>query len=183
MAITLASDRLSLSEVTPDDVDFIHFMNSHVEVAKYNTTGIPEATENTSKLLSTYFEDQKKSERTKYAWLITLIESGDPVGEIGLTLSSRKYRKGEIFYSLDPARWGIGLASEATKRIIQFCFEELKLHRMEAGVATENHRSIALLERVGFSREGHHRLILPTMDGWKDNYSYGMLEDDYFKAE
>jgi len=45
-------------------------------------------------------------------------------------------------------------------------------------VATQNLNSIKLLEKVGMTREGMHRKILPIRGGWIDNYSYAILEED-----
>ena len=77
-----------------------------------------------------------------------------------------------------PAFWGKGYATEVVKTIIKFGFENLKLHRIEAGVATENTRSIRVLEKAGMIREGSRRKILPIRGTWKDNYHYAILEDD-----
>jgi len=52
------------------------------------------------------------------------------------------------------------------------------LHRIEAGVATQNLNSIKLLEKVGMTREGMYRKILPIRGEWVDNYSYAILEED-----
>ena len=58
--------------------------------------------------------------------------------------------------------------------------ETLNLHRIEAGVHTQNIRSIRLLENVGMQREGIHRGILPIGGKWEDNYSYAILREDLF---
>jgi ribosomal-protein-alanine N-acetyltransferase len=62
--------------------------------------------------------------------------------------------------------------------VIRFGFEELELHRIEAGVATENKASIRVLEKLGMTQEGKRRKILPIRGQWKDNYHYALLEDD-----
>ncbi len=46
-----------------------------------------------------------------------------------------------------------GFASEAVKALLNYGFKTLKLHRIEAGVATENVNSIKLLEKTGMQRE------------------------------
>ncbi|MDR1201453.1 MAG: GNAT family N-acetyltransferase [Tannerellaceae bacterium] len=48
----------------------------------------------------------------------------------------------------------------------------------EAGVATENIRSIKVLEKSGMIREGLRRKILPIRGEWKDNYHYAIVEND-----
>jgi RimJ/RimL family protein N-acetyltransferase len=61
---------------------------------------------------------------------------------------------------------------------LKFGFESLHLHRIEAGTATENINSIRVLEKIGMTREGRRRKILPIRGEWYDNYHYAILEDD-----
>jgi len=55
---------------------------------------------------------------------------------------------------------------------------EMKLHKLEAGVATGNIASVKVLEKTGMIREGLRRKILPIRGKWMDNYHYGIVEDD-----
>ena len=54
---------------------------------------------------------------------------------------------------------------------------------MEAGCAVENIASSKVLEKVGMTREGMKRKKLPIRGQWKDNYFYGILEEDFNKAD
>ena len=95
-----------------------------------------------------------------------------------MRLTTPKYNKGEIHYSLIPAFWNKGYATEAVLAILKHGFETLNLHRIEAGVATQNLNSIKLLEKVGMTQEVMHHKILPIRGEWVDNYSYAILEED-----
>lgn len=59
-----------------------------------------------------------------------------------------------------------------------FGFEELNLHKIEAGTNTDNFQSIRVLEKIGMYREGLRRKIVPMHGQWKDGYLYGIVEDD-----
>ncbi|GAH86271.1 unnamed protein product, partial [marine sediment metagenome] len=96
----------------------------------------------------------------------------------GMKLSLDKFKLGEIYYNLSPDNWGQGYATEIAKTLVKLGFEDLKLHKVEAGVATENVRSIGVLEKAGMTREGLRRKILPIRGVWKDNYHYAIVEDD-----
>ena len=85
---------------------------------------------------------------------------------------------GEIYYKLLPSYWGQGYATEIAKALIKSGFEDFLLHKVEAGVATENIRSIRVLEKSGMTTEGLRRKILPIRGEWKDNYHYAIVEDD-----
>jgi len=169
----LSTDRLVMRPMEATDFKDIHELHSFSQVAQFNTIGIPEDISVTTKFLDEVLRDP-----TKLAWSIRIKETDAFVGEIGMNLSSVKYGKGEIHYSLHPDQWGSGYATEAVSAVISFGFSELRLHRIAAGVAIENSRSVALLERVGMQREGLCRKILPLQSGWMDNYMYAILEDD-----
>ena len=55
------------------------------------------------------------------------------------------------------SEWGQGIAAEALERVLQFGFEELKLHRIEAKFMEENERSRHVMEKVGMTFEGYNR--------------------------
>ncbi|MNL40929.1 Acetyltransferase (GNAT) family protein [compost metagenome] len=79
---------------------------------------------------------------------------------------------------MDPRFWNKGYATESLKRIIAFGFDDLNLHRIEAGCAVANTGSIHVLEKVGMLREAHTRKLLPLKSGWSDNYGYAILSTD-----
>ena len=85
---------------------------------------------------------------------------------------------GEIYFKFSPASWGRGYATEVAKALIKSGFGKMNLHRIEAGVATENIKSIRVLEKAGMLREGIRRKVLPIRGEWKDNYHYSLLDED-----
>ncbi len=95
-----------------------------------------------------------------------------------MNLSLNKFKLGKIYYKLLPQKWGRGYATELVKTLIKSGFENFKLHKIEAGVSTENIASIRVLEKSGMTREGLRRKVLPIRGEWKDNYHYAIVEDD-----
>lgn len=69
------------------------------------------------------------------------------------------------------------------KLVLDFCFNQLKLHRITAGCVTENIASAKVLEKSGLLKEGHCRKILPIRGQWFDNDEYAILEEDFFKIQ
>lgn len=178
---TLQSSRLTLRSIAKTDLAELFKLQSYPKVAQYNTIGIPENEEITKVYLETAIDNKETYFKTNYWWAIINKETGDFIGEAELTLSKVKYNSGEIFYGLSPKFWGKGYAREAVRVILNYGFVDLNLHRITAGVATENIRSIHLLEKVGMNREGKHQKILPIRGEWWDNYFYAILEEVFFK--
>ena len=67
--------------------------------------------------------------------------------------------------------------------MLQFSFEEIGLHRIEAGCAIDNIGSIKVLEKSGMHKEGCKRKVLPLKSGWSDTYEYAILKEDYIAAK
>ena len=175
----METERLLLQELTLDDIGNLHSKNSIKEVAEFNTIGIPKNIEKTAEIYSSILADRTNKVRSMYTWVIKLKGSNTFIGEIGLYLAPKRFRMGEIHYSLLPNYWGNGFARESVKKVIMYSFDELKLHRIEAGVATENLKSIKLLEGLGMTNEGIRRKILPIRGEWKDNYHFAILDEDW----
>lgn len=178
MDTEIQSDRLSLKEINWNVLNLIHNLQSLPEVDRYNTLGIPKSIEDTKNVLRPYIEDQNNIARKQFCWTIHLKLNKEFIGIAGMILSADRFRMGEIYYNLLPTHWGNGYATEVARSLIDFGFSKVKLHRIEAGVATENARSIRVLEKVGMIREGIRRKILPIRGEWKDNYHYAIVEDD-----
>lgn len=71
-----------------------------------------------------------------------------------------------------------GLMTAAVRALVPFVFETLRLHRIEAACLSSNMASIALLERIGFQREGFARQYLKINGVWQDHILFALLEGD-----
>ena len=174
----LTTDRLLLEELNLEDLQLVHALHSIPELDEYNTLGIPKNLDETKKVIQSGIEDQAKKPRSEFAWKISLKESRNTIGLAGMFPSNDRFRLAEIYYKIHPDFWGNGYATEVAKELVRFGFEDLKVHKVEAGVATENVRSVRVLEKIGMTREGLRRKILPIRGEWKDNYHYSIVEDD-----
>ena len=178
MQTKIDSDRLSLIETTWNNLEQIHHLQSLPEIDRFNTLGIPKSIEDTKNVMRPYIDDQDNIARKQFCWKISLTLNDTFIGIAGMILTADRFRMGEIYYNLLPNHWGNGYGTEVTRSLIEFGFSRLKLHRIEAGVATENSKSIKVLEKAGMSREGIRRKILPIRGEWKDNYHFAIVEDD-----
>ncbi|PZF74364.1 GNAT family N-acetyltransferase [Taibaiella soli] len=174
----LTTDRLIIKLVTADDLEDIHALHSIPEVDQYNTAGIPESIAVTKAWIGEWLVEHQKEKVEKYFLAVFLKNHQTFIGMMGLKLSAAKYNSGEIWYKFLPAHWGSGYATEAAKKLIRFGFEDLKLHRIEAGCAVENIGSVRVLEKAGMTLEGRKRQTLPLKTGWADNFEYGILSTD-----
>lgn len=71
-----------------------------------------------------------------------------------------------------------GFARAAVKASLRFCFDELRLHRVEAAVQSGNTASIRVLNAAGFQKEGTARGYLKIDGKWRDHEIFAKLSTD-----
>jgi ribosomal-protein-alanine N-acetyltransferase len=108
-------------------------------------------------------------------WAVTLKGEDEMIGKCILFQFSPTNRRAEIGYILNHNYWRQGLMQQALEAVINFAFNTLKLHRIEADVDTENAGSLRLLEKLGFEREGLFRDRWYVYDEWQDSVMLGLV--------
>jgi [ribosomal protein S5]-alanine N-acetyltransferase len=177
----LKTIRLNIRELTFADIDNVHELLSLPETDEFNTLGIPETIQTTEKILDDWLTAQKQEPRNSYVFGIDKNEDDSFIGLIALDLGKVKYRTAEVWFKIHKNFWRKGYTTEALTNLLDFGFNKLKLHRIEAGCAVENIASFKVLEKAGMMREGMKRKKLPIRGEWKDNYFYGILEEEFNK--
>ncbi|UOQ71538.1 GNAT family N-acetyltransferase [Hymenobacter cellulosilyticus] len=101
------------------------------------------------------------------------------LGMCALRLEPQQPRTAEIGITLVAAAQGRGYALEAAHRLLRYCFEDLKLHRVVATTDCLNHPGARLLERLGMRREAHFRKNAWCQGAWADEYLYALLFEEW----
>ena len=76
---------------------------------------------------------------------------------------------------------GQGHMTAGLKLVTGYIFGQLALHRIEAACIPENDRSIRLLEKAGFQREGYMREFLKIRGEWRDHLLYALISANHNK--
>ncbi|HEY6739266.1 MAG TPA: GNAT family protein [Actinopolymorphaceae bacterium] len=100
------------------------------------------------------------------------------VGGGRISIRSTAHRRGDIGYVVHPDRWSRGIATEIATLLLDFGFETLGLHRIEATAEPHNVGSQKVLAKVGMTYEGRVRDHMLVGDTWRDSLSYAVLETD-----
>lgn len=150
---TIATERLVLRLLTPEDAPAMYTVFSDPEVMRYGA-GSPWTTmEQADEYLVKGAESLASGTALRVG--IALQATGMLVGQAGLWAFSEQNRRCDIGYSLAREHWGKGYASEAVRALLGYGFDRLDLNRVEADIDPRNAASARVLERLGFQREGY----------------------------
>ena len=153
----LQTERLNFRLVSIDDVINIHELHSLPETDQFNTLGIPETIQVTEKVIHQWLVAQNSNPQTSYVFCLDLVDTNQFIGLIALNMGKPNYKTAEVWYKIHLNHWNKGYTTEALSKLLDFAFNNLELHRIEAGCAVENIASIKVLEKVGMIREGRKR--------------------------
>jgi [ribosomal protein S5]-alanine N-acetyltransferase len=114
-------------------------------------------------------------------WLFAPNEPAVAIGQIHFSqIVQRAFCSAMLGYAIDIAHEGRGLMREALQAALADAFgPRVQLHRVQANVRPENTRSLALLTRLGFEREGLARKYLFIDGAWRDHVMTARLNPDW----
>jgi RimJ/RimL family protein N-acetyltransferase len=104
---------------------------------------------------------------------------GELIGDCAFRPRKDEPAVADIGFTLAPAAQGHGYATEAVGALLRYLFETRRKHRVVADCDTRNVPSAALLERLGFRREGELRESYRDGSAWASEYLYGLLEREW----
>lgn len=105
--------------------------------------------------------------------------TGSLIGVVSFVGINPGNRSAMIGYWLSPEHEGKGIMTRACKVLIDYGFRELGLNRIVIRAATENIRSQAVPQRLGFIREGVERQSEWLNDRFLDMVVYSMLRSEW----
>lgn len=128
--------------------------------------------------LSWYLEDTNVPGVSEAFIFKAVEENGKVVGHISLGGLSQKNRSARISRVFVESR-GKGICQEMVQAVLQFGFEELKLHRISLGVYDGNPSAVRCYEKSGFRIEGINRDVFRYQDEWWSMIEMGILEHEW----
>ncbi|KAA6432791.1 GNAT family N-acetyltransferase [Dyadobacter flavalbus] len=109
-------------------------------------------------------------------WGISLKTSPGLIGSIGFHKLDIFNHRAEIGYMLHPDYWNKGLMTEAIRKVLDYGFNEMYLHSIEARINPENDVSRKILLRQNFIKEGYFRESYYENRKYLDTEVYSLLK-------
>jgi len=157
----LETERLLLKQIGEHDASALFSLRSDKDVMKYLDRPPAQSIDEATALIKLITDNVDKNEGL--TWGIFPKAKPDLLhGTIGFWRIQKENYRAEIGYLLHPALQGKGFMHEAMRVVLDYGFNEMHLHSVEANVNPSNLASIRLLERNGFVKEAY----------FKENYFY-----------
>ncbi|MEO7923071.1 MAG: GNAT family protein [Chitinophagaceae bacterium] len=152
----LETDRLLLRRVTQEDAPEIFFLRSDKTVLQFlgkePAANIGEAEDFIRQI------DKNMENNDAILWAIALKNNKQKtIGTICFWRMDKQHYRAEIGYVLDPAHWRKGIMKEAIGTALDYGFNKIGLHSVEARITPANLASAAILESTGFVKEAYFR--------------------------
>jgi [ribosomal protein S5]-alanine N-acetyltransferase len=104
---------------------------------------------------------------------------GDLVGQVTVANVIRGALQGAtVGYWVSEHVAGQGVLPTALALVVDHCFAEAGLHRIEAGVRPENVPSLRVVRKLGFREEGRSERFLWIDGGWRDHLIFALTSED-----
>jgi RimJ/RimL family protein N-acetyltransferase len=150
MQIFLETERLLLRRFTSDDLDALVELDSDPDVMRYSNGGRPTSREETqTQVLPAFLKYYERFAGFGF-WAAVEKSSGEFIGWFHLRpLPGQPEDEPELGYRLRRSAWGRGYATEGSRALICYAFDELKVRRVFATTMTVNVASRRVMEKSG----------------------------------
>jgi ribosomal-protein-alanine N-acetyltransferase len=176
----LETGNLFLRELTQKDVEFYfqHFNKPEIVIG----TCFPgPATIDIARREFERFIRGPWVNNTGLRWGIMVKDEMKLVGTCGYYDWVHDAMRAEVGYDLDPFYWGKGIMTEALTSVIKYGLEAMNLNRVQALIDSYNERSMRLVERLGFKKEGVLRQRSIFKGEFRDDVCFSLLKRDWYK--
>ena len=173
----IETKNLILESFTIQDAEELFKIRSDDRVTKYLDRDNHKTVQESKTMIQMMIQSYK--DKGGINWIIRKKASFEVAGYIGFWNLIRENVRAEIGYVLKPEYWGKGYMSEALLKVLEYGFNEFKLHSILANVNPQNKRSIKILEKFGFKKEAHFREDFLYNGKYLDSEIYCLLETDF----
>jgi RimJ/RimL family protein N-acetyltransferase len=175
--VLLTTERLIVRRFRAADAPILSAYRSEPEVARYQSWESP-FTLARAEDFAVHMAAADPDKPGWFQWAVELAADHTLIGDVGVGLHEN-LMQADLGFTFAPQRQGKGYATEAVRAVLGRLFDLQGVRRVSAECDARNVRSAALLERVGFAREGFLRSHTWIKNEWTDDLLFGLLAEDY----
>lgn len=151
---TIESERLVLRPITFDDAESIFEYTQLTEVSKYTTWFPHKSLKDTEDFILDYVLPNYQKQNIAPLAVTLKEEPQKVIGTVDCGWVSRSRKVMGLAYALHSKHWGQGIITEASQALIDYCFKNTDVARIQAHCHNEHKASRRVMEKVGMQYEG-----------------------------
>jgi len=166
------SKKLELKKISKYDLEIIVKWRNDPKIMKYNRQFFLLNMKHQLR----WFNDLSKKDSEQRMFVFKY--NGNTIGVGGLIHLDKKNRSAEVSIILGETKLQHrGLGTRALQLLVNYAFQKLKLHRIEAEIFEYNKISVKLFERLNFKREAILKDSLWRNGRWWNVYIFSIIND------
>lgn len=175
----LETERLVLRRITLEDAQSYFELRSNVDAMKHICKPLQTSIEESKKMI--YQINEMIAFNDGIGWAISLKENPKMIGSVSFHRIDKAHYRAEIGYMLHPEYWRKGIVSEAVESIINYGFNTLKFHSIEAHIDPTNVGSEKVLQKFNFVKEAYFKENYFFAGQFLDTAVYSLISPIPFK--
>src|SRR5262245_40564197 len=175
----LANEQVVLRELRASDAPALFALLTTEEVARFISPP-PSTVEGFERFIA--WTLRQRTAGTYACFAVTLKGFDTAIGIFQVRETEPGFRTAEWGFAIGSPFWGTGVFEKGAELVLEFAFETLGVHRMEARAATKNGRGNGALLKIGAVQEGVLRKSFLRNGQYLDQVLYAIVEDDWRAA-
>lgn len=184
VAPNIKTTRLLLRQWEESDLSLFAKINCDPEVMQFFPSLLTEKESNAlaKKII------KELQEKTYGLWAVEIPNVTSFIGFLGLHYADFKAHFTpcvEIGWRLDRAYWGKGYATEGGKAVLNYAFKTLNLTKVVSFTSEKNHKSIAVMKRLGmhyYSKNNFEHPQIPKKHWLRPHVFYSISQTEWLKT-
>jgi len=173
--IFIKGERVDLRTVEKDDIQFLKRNINDPKIRKH----LGQCKPYNRKKEEEFVENIANGKEKQVHLLITDSKDEEKIGMISLFKINKNSGNAEIGLWITPEHQEEGFGTEATRLILEYGFNELRMHRLFARVFENNPESIRVWEKLNFKKEGVMREASYKDGKYVNVLIYGILKKEW----
>lgn len=174
----IETERLSLRRFTyQDETDMMKYWVSDPKIQSMYCEPVYTTKQQVHELLAKYITAYGNNDYYRFA--VILKQTSECIGQIAFFLVDKTNNFGEIEYCIGSNFQKQGLATEATKAVIKFGFENINFHKIQITHKENNEASKRVIEKCGFTYEGTLRDFFYSGGKYISRLYYSLLREEW----
>lgn len=165
-------NKLQLRPLEKEDLEFVYKMRTNPEVMDY---WFEEPYTTMEKSIKSYEAGQDRDLHRHFI----LYHLKEKVGYLALYDIDSRHKHAEFAIMIDPSQQGKGFATDATRLIVEYGFNQLNLHKLFLYVDKINEKAVHIYQKVGFQIEGELKKHFFVNGSYHDALFMSLFQEEY----